>query len=540
MAQIVHDDSRRPLQSGKTLFDYADEFQLRVPTSCGRVGTCHECVVEVLAGHDQLRPQTDAEKFLGEGFRLACQATIGSADGDVEFALLQSRPKILTATAEKQIGLDPAVSRVGDRVCRGERVVDAYRGRIYGVVVDVGTTTVVAELIDLETGACLYVASFENPQRVGGSDVMHRISYDAGRYRGELHKAIISALNHELREMCRRLDFSRHAIYEVVVVGNSTMRDLFFDLEVQSIGQRPYKSVIELEFLAGTRANTRLESEARTLGLWAHPRATVYGAPLVASHVGADTVAALIAIDALAGEESFMLVDIGTNTEVVARHEGRIVAASCPAGPAFEGGGVHYGMTAVDGAIEAVRLTEGGVDFDVIGGSPPRGLCGSGLIDVLAELRRLDRMTPKGVLQRRAKTVDIVPKHDISLSRADLSNLAQAKAANACGQRIVLRELGLAPGAIDTVYLAGGFAEHIDVSNATAIGFLAPVPGERVVKVGNAALQGARELLMVQDVRDSVDEWLGAIEHVELETTADFFELFVDGCLFSPMPDGLE
>ena len=540
MGQIVHDETGLPLRSGKTIFDYADEFQLRVPSSCGRTGTCHECVVEILTGHEQLEAQTEAEEFLGKGFRLACQASIGSTGGDVEFALLQSRPKILTSSLKKEVRLDPMVRRVGDRVCCGERMLDTYRGRMYGVAVDVGTTTVVAELMDLETGKGLYMASFENPQRFGGSDVMHRISYDAGPYQGELHKAIISALNQELREMCRRLDFSRQAIYEIVVVGNSTMRDLFFGLEVQTIGQRPYKSTIEQQFLAGTRETTRLESPARALRLWAHPRAMVYGAPLVASQVGADTVAALIAIDAFSGEESFMLVDIGTNTEVVARHGGRIVAASCPAGPAFEGGGVRYGMRAIDGAIEALRFTEDGAEYDVIGGAAPRGLCGSGLIDALAELRRVNRMTSKGVLESRATTIDLVAEHGISLSRADLSNLAQAKAANYCGQRIVLRELGVQPGEIDSLYLAGGFAEHIGVANATAIGFLAPVPEERVVKVGNAALQGARELLFSRSVRASVDRWLEGIEHVELETTPDFFELFVDGCLFAPMPDGLE
>ena len=337
--------------------------------------------------------------------------------------------------------------------------------------------------------------------------------------------------------MCQRLKFPRQIIYEIVIVGNSTMRDLFFDLDVQPIGQHPYKSTIEQGFLAGTRKTTALVVDARTLRLWVHPRAKVYAAPLVASHVGADVVADLVTIDAAAKDESFMLVDVGTNTEVVVRHEGRFAAASCPAGPAFEGGGVRCGMAAVDGAIESLYLRNDGVKYDVIGNAVPRGLCGSGLIDVLAELRRSDQMTPKGVFAEKATELPIVPEYGISFSRSDASNLAQAKAANFCGQFIVMRELGLRPMDVDRLYLAGGFANYVDVPNAIAIGFLAPVPVDRVVKIGNAALQGARELLLSQRTRESVEALIGRIEHVELETTPDFFEVFVEGCMFNPMPD---
>ena len=546
MAQISHDGKGLPLLAGKTIFDYADELAVRVPTSCGRTGVCHECIVEVHAGHESLGPRTDAEDFLGADYRLACQAVIERADAaDVEFSLLRTQPQILTATPRTgvtDLELDPKVRRVGDRVCYGDdAVIDQYRGRMYGVAVDLGTTTVVAELVDLETGANVYLASFENPQRFGGSDVMHRISYDGGPFHGELHKAIINTLNHELRTMCEQLEFPRHVIYEIVVVGNSTMRDLFFNLNVQPIGQRPYKSTIEQEFMAGTRTSTMLVADARTLRLWAHPRAKVYAAPLIASHVGADMVADLVAIGigAAATDESFMLVDVGTNTEVVVQHNGRLAAASCPAGPAFEGGGVRCGMGAVDGAIESLRLTadDAGVDYHVIGDAEPRGLCGSGLIDLIAELRRVDRMTPKGVFADKATDLTIVPEHDIVFSRADASNLAQAKAANYCGQLIVLRALGLQPADIERLYLAGGFANYIDVPNAITIGFLAPVPVDRVVKIGNAALQGARELLLSKRKRESVETLIRRIEHVELETTPDFFEVFVEGCQFKPMPN---
>jgi uncharacterized 2Fe-2S/4Fe-4S cluster protein (DUF4445 family) len=193
-------------------------------------------------------------------------------------------------------------------------------------------------------------------------------------------------------------------------------------------------------------------------------------------------------------------------------------------------------MPAVDGAIESLRLTESGFEYEVIGGGKPRGLCGSGLIDLLAELRRAERMTPKGVFSGKAGELTIVESQGITFSRLDASNLAQAKAANYCGQFIVLRKLGLQPADIGKLYLAGGFANYINIGNAIEIGFLAPVPAERIVKVGNAALQGARELLLSRQKREAIDALVKRIKHVELETTPDFFEVFVEGCQFKPMP----
>jgi uncharacterized 2Fe-2S/4Fe-4S cluster protein (DUF4445 family) len=220
----------------------------------------------------------------------------------------------------------------------------------------------------------------------------------------------------------------------------------------------------------------------------------------------------------------------------VIRHKGRIVAASCPAGPAFEGGGfVRFGMPGAAGAIDHVRWTGERFDLSTIGHLPPQGLCGSGLVDALAELRRHQLMTAKGVFaDRRMKEVAIAER--ITLSRLDISNLAQAKAANYCGQMISMRTLGIEPADIDRLYLAGGFANYVDVENAIAIGFLAPVSADRIEKIGNAAVQGAREALLSHTRRRDIEEFVRTIEHIELETTEDFFELFVEGCQMKPMP----
>jgi uncharacterized 2Fe-2S/4Fe-4S cluster protein (DUF4445 family) len=526
-----------PGKPTRTLFDQADELELRVPTSCRRTGRCRECIVEVTAGEEHLSAPTAVESFLRPPFRLACQAV---ASGPVDFHVVRRRLRIaVPEAASATVPVDPAI-RVVDGVVTwcGEPVAER-QGGVYGIALDVGTTTVAFELVDLLTGQVVEVVALENPQRFGGSDVINRISYDAG-CRGELRQALRKAVNGELRELYRRLGISRREVFEVVVVGNATMRDLFFDLDVASIGERPYKSATELDVLAGRRDSTSLVRLAWELGLKVHPKARVWGAPLVASHVGADVAADLVATGFGGRPGIEMLVDVGTNTEVVVSANGRVVTASCPAGPAFEGGEVTYGMQASEGAIESVRLEpDGRLALRTIGDGPPRGLCGSGLIDLVAELRRSGRMTAKGVFAERAYSVDVDPGAGIVFTRADASALAQAKAANTVGQWILLRELGIDPGDVDRLYLAGGFARYVDVPNAIEIGFLAPVPAERVTKVGNAALLGARALLLSVDARARLEQLVTRIEHVELETSPDFFDLFVDGCQFKPLPTRL-
>ena len=543
MGTITHDNEVRVLKRGRTVFDYADELAVRVATSCGRAGTCHECVVQIEAGMAALCERTDAERFLRDPFRLACQAVVEDAGTDIEFAPLRRQPRVLTAgvsaTPETNgaAAVDPAVTRRGDGVYLDGTRIDRYHGRMLGLAVDVGTTTVAMELVDLENGETLQVSSFGNPQLFAGSDIMNRVSYDGGEFRGELQAAIVSGINSAILDLGRELGTKRRQIYEVAVAGNSTMRDLVFGVDVQTLGQKPYKSQVEHQFRDGQRTTTALSSLPRPLGLTIHPRARVYGLPLIASHVGADTAADLVAMD-MAGQSGLaMLVDVGTNTEVVANLDGRMIAASCPAGPAFEGGLVGYGMPAYEGAIERLRWCGDGFHYHTIGDAAPEGICGSGLIDLLAELRRHGKMTAKGVFthDRRAREIAVVPEYGISFSRLDASNLAQAKAANYCGQLIVTRALGVAPHEVDRLYLAGGFANYVDVHSAIDIGFLAPVAEERIVKIGNAALRGTREVLLSTSRRRALEELVTEIEHIELETASDFFEVFVDGCRLEPM-----
>ena len=535
MSPLLHGDRQLDLVAGKTIFEYADDLKVRVPTSCGRSGECHECIVEIRRGMEALSPPSAPEGFLRENYRLACQATVVDPEADVEFVVLRRQPRILTDSIRRQVKLDPlTTARDGGVYFQDRRIAD-YRGKIYGVAIDAGTTTVVLNLVDLEGGEVVYTASFENPQRFGGSDIMHRISYDGGPFHGELQQVMLSAVNFEIGDMCRRLRIHRRLIYDVVVVGNATMRDIFFGVDVQSIGERPYKSLTELELEQGERETTAINVKASELGLRVFPQANVYSGPLVSCHVGADVAADLLAVGMDEEDEVVMLVDVGTNTEVVLGNRHRMLAASCPAGPAFEGGQITYGMPGYDGAVEAVEIGDDWVKYRTIGGVEPQGICGSGLVDLLAELRRTGKMNELGVFSDGSNEFYFAPEKRMSTSRSDISALAQAKSANYCGQWIVIRRYGVPLDGIARLYLAGGFANYVNVKNATDIGFIANLPAERVVKVGNAALEGATIMLMNGGMREVADKMVRQIEHVELETTSDFFDVFVEGCMFNPM-----
>lgn len=532
MGEAIHETDRRPLRLGQTLFEAADELALGVPASCRRTGRCRECVVQVLEGGQALGERTEAEAFLPEGFRLACQAVVARDDFDVRFAILRRRLRILMpsdAPLDTAVRLDPMAVRESAGIVYGGELLGPAVGRVLGLAVDVGTTTVVFELVDLESGQSLAAAAFENPQRFGGSDVMSRISYDSGRP-GELGRALRRALNHELDAIYRRLAVDRHEVCEAVVVGNPTMRDLFFGLDVAPLGRSPFRSVSESVASDGRRQSSSLLRRAHDLGVLIHPQGRIYGPPIIASHVGADTAADLVATDFAALPGVSLLIDIGTNTEIVIGDGTRLIAASSPAGPALEGGGVGCGMPGADGAIESVRWVDGAFQWRTIGDGPPEGICGSGLVDLLAEASRHGFIRPDTTFGGGRRSIPVAPEAGIELTRSDVSNLAQAKSANEAGQRILMRRLGVTPDQVDRVFLAGAFAGALDVRNAVAIGLLAPVPLDRFHRIGNASVRGAKLLLLSASRRRELETVIGGAEHAELESEPDFFELFVEGC----------
>src|SRR6202046_2010328 len=384
---------------GRSLFDYAESLSIDVPTSCRKQGKCKECMVEVVEGMSALSPIAELERHLKGSFRLSCQTSVIAAEGHVSCHTMRRGHMIIERHAfglpvgNRELKLEPAVTRAGAPIPIDGIEVERATGPILGIAMDLGTTTVVLRLVDLETGELIADTSFENPQRFGGSEVMSRIAYDTDHPGRLLMRTLAGYLSHAIE----KFPVDPKTIYEMVVVGNSTMRDLFFRQSVYSIGQTPYRSITEIEMAEGQRDSTTLvESGLRSL-LPIHPKARVYGAPIISGHVGADAAACMLAADLAHEERLIAIMDIGTNTELVIGNRHRILAASCPAGPAFEGGAIACGMPALDGAIETVAIADDGAfHLGVTGDVPPQGICGSGLIDVLSELLRTGRMNDMG------------------------------------------------------------------------------------------------------------------------------------------------
>jgi uncharacterized 2Fe-2S/4Fe-4S cluster protein (DUF4445 family) len=524
--------------AGPTLFECAEKLGVRVPTSCVKQGKCRECLVEVTEGADVLSPRSEEELHLQENFRLSCRAQIVSPNGTLNCHTLRRGTMRIEESStcihqESSWQPDPAVTRgEGNQILLDGTEIDLSTGPIYGLAVDLGTTTVVIRLVDLENGQIVATQSFENPQRFAGSDVMSRIHFDSENPGRLLRRTLIGYMNHAIEDFPCPPD----SIYETVIVGNPTMRDIFFGLNVYSIGQRPYRSITELEFRKGSRVGTQIELTGRKSRLSIHRQGRVYGLPLIGSHVGADAASCLLAVDFLEETGLVAIMDIGTNTELIVGNTHRALAASCPAGPAFEGGGVTCGMPGLDGAIESVQLGDNSYPrVQVIGGKTPEGICGSGLVELLGELLRTEQMNSAGRLTNHQPRFPIVEEKSIFLSENDISELAQAKGANVSGLQIIFKRYGMEFRELDRFYLAGGFARHLDLISAKRIGLIPDLPKGKIIQLGNAAIEGATRALLSISRRHRLEKFVAGIEHVELETDPEFFDFFVDGCQFIPI-----
>ena len=531
---------------GVSLFSAAEQVGVRVPTSCVTQGKCKECVVEITRGMELLSDPTDFEKHLdlrNSRFRLSCQARVAHEQGDVECHTMRrghmriERKALHLPVTHETTPLDPAVVRAGDRIVdtfTGEEIARST-GPLHGLAIDLGTTTVVVRLVDLESGELVADTSFENPQRFGGSDVMSRIHYDTEHPGRLLMRTVAGYLSHAITD----LPVDPATIYDVVLVGNSTMRDLFFRQSVYSIGQNPYRSVTEIEMAEGKRTTTSLRTTGRRSLLPIHPNARVYGLPIISGHVGADAAACMLAVNLAHENRVVAIMDIGTNTELLVGNGERILAASCPAGPAFEGGAIACGMPGLEGAIEDVAIDDDGAfRFGVIGGGAPEGICGSGLVDLLSELLRTDRMNEMGRFDDGVERVTLDAAHNIYFLERDVNELAQAKGANVAGLQVVFSDYGIQFDDVSVFYLAGGFGRHLKKSASKRIGLIPNIADEKIVQVGNAALEGATIALVSRTRRQELDTLVKRVEHCRLETHPHFFDFFVDGCQFRPADSG--
>jgi uncharacterized 2Fe-2S/4Fe-4S cluster protein (DUF4445 family) len=530
-----------PVPVGVSLFTAADQAGVRVPTSCVTLGKCKECVVEITQGMELLTPPTEFEKHLDARarFRLSCQCRVAAETGEVECHTMRrgqmriERRALHLPATHRTTTLDPSIVRDGDRIVdatTGEEVARST-GPIHGLAIDLGTTTVVVRLIDLETGEQVADTSFENPQRFGGSDIMSRIHDDSVHPGRLLMRTVAGYLSHAIAD----LPADPLTIYDVVLVGNSTMRDLFFRQGVYTIGQKPYRSITEIELADGKRTTTSLRTTGRRSLLPIQPNARVYGLPIISGHVGADAAACMLAIDLAHEDRLVAIMDIGTNTELLVGNRHRILAASCPAGPAFEGGAIACGMPGLDGAIEDVALNEDGTfRLGVIGEGPPAGICGSGLVDLLSELLRTGRMNALGRFEDGSERVTVDAERAIFFLEQDVNELAQAKGANVAGLQVVFSDYGIQFDDVAVFYLAGGFGRHLKKSASKRIGLIPNLADEKIVQVGNAALEGATIALVSRTRRQELETLVRKVEHCRLETHPGFFDFFVDGCQFRP------
>ena len=414
---------------------------------------------------------------------------------------------------------------------------------IFGLAVDIGTTTVVVHLVDLASGKTVGVAAALNSQVAHGEDVITRIIH-AGEPGGldQLRSGIVDEINVLVGSLALAHHVNRHEIVASVVAGNTTMIHLFLGLPPAEIRREPYVPV----------ATAPLIYHAGDIGLRIHARAVVACMPGSGSYVGGDISADVLASGMDRRPELAMLIDAGTNGETVIGNREFLVCCACSAGPAFEGGGTSCGMRAAHGAISHVELApDGSLAYETIGGGPPRGICGSGLVELLAELLRGGVLDRSGHLRAGAPTVrdgeagpqtlvvpgpDTATGKDIVLSETDLESLLRSKAAVYAGASVLARRLGIDMAEIERIYVAGGFGTSLDVEKAMLIGLLPDVPPERVTFIGNGSVTGARMALLSRGAWQRAAEVAEMMTYRDLSADGSFMDEYV-GALFLPHTD---
>lgn len=581
---------------------------ITIDTPCGGQGICGKCRVRSMT---HACPPTKAEQAritgadLEAGVRLACQSCLcGPATVEVpETSVLASTFQILggaggitdvsdvavrkcyvelpepsrddeTPDMDRLqrvvgpcgIGLDllrQIPSRLRQWGFRGTAVLADHRlidfepgnteGQCYGVAFDIGTTTLVGVLLDLTTGREYASVSRINPQTSFGDDVISRILFARQHPEGlrQLHAAVIREVNEILVELANAAHVSPDHIYEATFAGNTTMQLLLEGVDPSALGEVPFAPATGHSLLA----------PAADLGLGVHPRGRAYVYPVIGGFVGGDTVAGVVATHLADAADPAVLVDIGTNGEIVVNHGGRMLATSTAAGPAFEGARITHGMRATAGAIEKV-IFDSDVRISVIGGVTPVGLCGSALVDVVAELLRSGVLVREGLLLQADQVPDSTPEtirsriiaHNDSvafvlaradetgtgspvlLTQKDIRELQLATAAIRAGVTILLRRVGLEVTDVAHFLIAGGFGNFIRRSNAQRIGLLpAGVERRRISFVGNTSLAGARLAAASQKVRQRAEAVARQIQHVDLSMDPDFYTAYVEG-MFFPEP----
>lgn len=615
MVSIVHfqpHGRRVEARAGNSLLEIAREAGISIESICGSAGKCGKCKVIITSGASILSPMTESEiKALREttraGTRLACQARV-LADGSVTVEIPEEsrreHHRLLAKGVEPRISLDPAVSKVllkippatlkdvradDDRLLqmlfKKARIkssispgvhrdlpnalrreswlatVTLFRekeliridpgdttGSLYGIAVDIGTTKLVAYLLNLRTGDIVGTESMPNPQIPFGEDLMSRISYTIKNRDGLaiLQKAVVDGINSLVSNLCIASSIDPTDVLEVSVVGNTAMHHIFFGIPTQHLAAAPYAPAVR----------TSISVNPTHLGLSVYPFGKVSALPNIAGFVGADAVADLISSGLYKDRQKGMMIDIGTNTEVIAGNRDRLVCCSCASGPAFEGAHIKFGMRAATGAIERVWIDAETKDVRIttIDDSPAMGICGSGIVDAVSEMLNAGLIDGSGKIgqsgdSRRIKVNPTGPPEfvlvfaketgtgqDITITQHDIQEIQLAKAAIFTGVSMLMRRLKLRGSDLKRIYAAGAFGTYVDASSAINIGMYPDVPVDRIKFIGNAAGSGARMALKSVRIRDLAERLSKKVEYVELAAEKDFQTEFAKA-MFLPHRD---
>ncbi len=586
---------------GVTVFDAGAWNGIAIDSTCGAHGTCKKCRIRIVDGESpvtSLDQRAFSPRELDDGWRLACRAET-RGDLVIDVPPLVTRPKAATVGVGRQVILLPNVQKryvevpepsLQDQRTDLERVLDAVddlelrpdlgalrrlprvlrdsgfavtlvivddllidvepgdtTNRLHAIAFDLGTTTVVATLLDLTSGTPLAVRSMLNRQQPFGADVISRISATMldpaalGRLR-DLARETLAELT---REVLAAGDLRPEDVYEVALAGNATMTQLVLGIDPEPVGVAP--------FIMASR--TYPDLPVSELGLTLHPgaRATVF--PALGAYVGGDIVAGLLATGMSRDRRLRLFIDVGTNCELALGTSERLVCTAAPAGPAFEAAQIRCGMRAADGAIESVRIEGDRVQLTVIGDVPPLGVCGSGLVDAVAELVRVGLLDSSGRLADRDDALlladrlctrpdgervfvlsfgSVIDDLDgaVYLSQRDVRELQFAKASIATGWQILVEELGIDPSEIQQVLLAGSFGSYLSPASAVRIGLVPALPLTRIVSAGNVAGEGAKMALLSVQERHAATAILDQVEYVELSDREDFNDRFVEQLAF--------
>jgi len=597
-----------PVTPGQTFLRAAQDAGIDVMATCGGRGRCHSCRIKIVKGsvppptimdtvqlgHDEVR----------EGFRLSCQTAVSSdcavmvmppiaegghqilscshvfrettsLDSGVEKRLIKAG--LPTEEHHQTSDLEEILAALGNGVAPdvpldllrkvpallrddggaltvttfNKRIIDLELGDTtmhrYGMAFDIGTTSIVGFLLDLATGEQLAAVGSLNPQAVYGGDLMSRIAF--AQFNAEalkkLQTRVLAAINGFVKEACDKAKVAPAHVYKVVIVGNTCMHHIFLGIDPTHVGLAPYAPSVRSPIVV----------TARELLVRVNPNAAVCFLPIVAGFVGADTMAVVLATRIYDSPHVRVAVDIGTNGEVVMGSRRKLVACSAPAGPALEGAQIRHGMRGALGAIEKVEIADD-VVCGVIGGVPPIGICGSGLIDAVAKMLDAKIVGPSGLLRIEERDV-LAPAlrdrlverdgerqfvlawamasghgQDITISQQDIRQLQLAKGAIYSGILMLKKVMGVQDGQIKELMLAGGFGNYINIESAVRIHLLPELPVERIRYVGNAAALGAQMALLSETERNRAIALARSIEHVSLAARPDFQDIFIEAICF--------